>query len=355
MDAQQEAFSDPSLVTELSTVYNKIKNLHHPAIDYALLASELNTLVTKLKTHTSTPDAMSDYQERCDRMHEEIVSIFTGKVGPEYPPDVLIQKHKEAQKRYENFVPPGFKDLSSKQKTREKETKEPTGMLLPDPYGDAIVWFQLLDFAREQDQASRKPIIFVTDDAKVDWWWIEKGKTLGPRPELIAEMNSTGKSDFYMYNSQSFLTYAAKQVSTPPNQKDLESAVNEAGRLITSNRASKNSRLFSTQYFPFVDSSGSKNYYSRRVNNHKLTFSPSAAATLQKVAASVQQDIVFTAFSIADQPVIAGETTGESEAPGCLAKLAYKLSSNRATIENIQLLIDDEVASIPENDLLDDV
>ena len=50
-------------------------------------------------------------------------------------------------------------------------------------FGDFFLWKELLEHGKEQ----KRPIIFVTDDKKEDWWLKVKGRTLGPRPELIAE------------------------------------------------------------------------------------------------------------------------------------------------------------------------
>ena len=57
--------------------------------------------------------------------------------------------------------------------------------------------FRLTDEARasldnalkllERAKAEKKPLLFVTDDAKEDWWLIHEERTIGPRPELLRE------------------------------------------------------------------------------------------------------------------------------------------------------------------------
>lgn len=101
---------------------------------------------------------------------------------------IYIRKNDEAKKRYECAIPPGYKDLHKKG---------------PAAYGDAIAWFQLLDYAKTID----KPLILVTRDTKEDWWWEHDGKTLGPRHELIQEMVDTN-TRFYMYTTERFMEYA---------------------------------------------------------------------------------------------------------------------------------------------------
>jgi hypothetical protein len=95
-------------------------------------------------------------------------------------------------------VPPGYKDEN------KKTVKRYGNLVLQDKYGDLVLWRQIIAKAKDE----QKPIIFVTDDAKEDWWWVRQGNTLGPRPELVTEVKAeTGKS-FYMYSSDRFMTFA---------------------------------------------------------------------------------------------------------------------------------------------------
>jgi hypothetical protein len=56
-----------------------------------------------------------------------------------------------------------------------------------------------------------KAVLLVTADRKEDWWWREKGKTVGPRPELIREAQRVGKIDlFWMYSPVQFLENAKR-------------------------------------------------------------------------------------------------------------------------------------------------
>ncbi|MGH2612905.1 MAG: PIN-like domain-containing protein [Rhabdochlamydiaceae bacterium] len=85
-------------------------------------------------------------------------------------------------------------------------------------YGDGVLWFQVLEYAKSQ----KKPIILITDDQKDDWWRIEKGKTLGPRPELVTEISTKGKASFYMYNASQFMKYAKEFLGLQVNQEAIE-------------------------------------------------------------------------------------------------------------------------------------
>jgi hypothetical protein len=105
-------------------------------------------------------------------------------------PDDLQKLYQQAKSRYQERIPPGYADL--------KEKGE------PDAYGDYVGWAQLIEISK----AKKKPIIFVTDDAKEDWWQIVGFNTIGPRPELIAEFITECDQMFYMYPTSRFIELA---------------------------------------------------------------------------------------------------------------------------------------------------
>jgi hypothetical protein len=74
-------------------------------------------------------------------------------------------------------------------------------------FGDFFLWKELLEHGKEQ----KRPLIFVTDDQKEDWWLKVKGRTLGPRPELIAEFREHSGQMFHMYLPDRFLEWVSKQ------------------------------------------------------------------------------------------------------------------------------------------------
>jgi hypothetical protein len=139
-----------------------------------------------------------------DPLAERILSVFDGRVGPEPSEQELVDLHKDAQDRYGKLIPPGYADLKEKG--------------VPDAYGDYIGWRQLMAIAAEQ----QKGIILVTDDAKDDWWRIEKERTIGPRPEILAEFARIAQQPFYMYTSENFLRAAKTYLSADIGDKAIE-------------------------------------------------------------------------------------------------------------------------------------
>jgi hypothetical protein len=108
-------------------------------------------------------DSNSNYPNLLDQddFRDKLTNLFDGKVGQPYSEEDLAKIYKEAGKRFKDDSPPGYMD------SRGSNKKEP-----PECYGDVVIWFQLIDYARDQ----KKPLIFVTDDQKEDWWLEHRGQ-----------------------------------------------------------------------------------------------------------------------------------------------------------------------------------
>lgn len=142
---------------------------------------------------------------------EKITALFEGKVGDQFSTARLLEIYEEAERRFKAQIPPGYKDAKGKE--------------YPDKYGDVVGWFQLIEYAK----ALRKPIIFVTDDRKDDWWRKEKGQIISPRPELINEIENEARVKFYMYPSEQFLRRAQEFLELEDQQAAIQE-VEEVGR-----------------------------------------------------------------------------------------------------------------------------
>jgi len=108
------------------------------------------------------------------------------QIGQEYCYDKLTEVVKIGKFRYDNKIPPGYEDQEGK-----------IGFQV---YGDLILWFQTIDFAKEH----KKLIILITNDLKEDWWQ-DKSENRIPRHELIVEFSDKTKQQFWMYTGELFL------------------------------------------------------------------------------------------------------------------------------------------------------
>ena len=130
-----------------------------------------------------------------DEILDFVENLFSGKTGYPYQDSVLEQLAGEGEKRYKNEIPPGYKD-SRKDELGDQYRK----------YGDFLVWRQIIEYAQSQS----KPVIFITDDKKEDWWLEQSGRTIGPRPELIEEFHKETSQKFWMYSVDRFVQESAK-------------------------------------------------------------------------------------------------------------------------------------------------
>ena len=161
-------------------------------------------------------DAIRSYVSRLEASHPDVFgadrdddsvrdrwdALLEDRIGPPLQPDKTW--YQEAESRYEAGTPPGYAD-------RKKETQART-------YGDLILWFELLGRVAELREQSTQnvPVIFVTDDAKEDWWRDFDGENLGPRLELVKEIAAVGGVPFWIYSLARFMEIGAERLKWEP-------------------------------------------------------------------------------------------------------------------------------------------
>lgn len=175
----------------------------HPFVDVEQVLETLKRAMKRAKSllqraRVNHPDLLAS-----DDLREQIVELFEDNLGAPFPPEELEKVYKQAEQRFKQDIPPGFEDTSKKGAKK---------------YGDVVLWFQLIKFAKEQ----QKPLIFTTDDRKEDWWLKHDGGTIGPRPELIQEMRYEASIQFYMYSTDQFMKYAQDYLKLQEQQEAVE-------------------------------------------------------------------------------------------------------------------------------------
>lgn len=172
----------------------------HPFINTQDILEDIEQVIEKVISKIRVAQENHPNYLEYDELREQLSDLFEGKVGHPYTEEELENiYYQKAEKRFQYHKPPGYKDANK---------------ALPKNYGDVILWFQLIDYAKVQ----QRPLIFVTDDNKEDWWLKYNGETLEPRPDLIQEIISEvggDKFQFYMYHSDQFLDYAEKFFELP--------------------------------------------------------------------------------------------------------------------------------------------
>lgn len=126
------------------------------------------------------------------------------QVGKEFSYSQILQIVKEGELRYKFAIPPGYKDEDDK-----------IGFQI---FGDLIIWKQILEYAK----IINRPILFITDDVKEDWWGLKsKNQPEKPREELIDEIYEFANVPFWMYTSSGFLETAKKLLDTKIKENAL--------------------------------------------------------------------------------------------------------------------------------------
>ncbi|GGD60260.1 PIN-like domain-containing protein [Rhizobium anhuiense] len=160
---------------------------------------KLQEALTKVHEARLDPGHKDEIRDRLDK-------ILKGKVGS--PPSTQAEMDQlvaGGDQRFSDRIPPGFADVD-KGKDPTKASYVHNGIKYTAKFGDLILWRQLISYVKAEKP---KSVLFVTRDRKEDWWWSEKGKTLGPSPELVSEIKrETGVELFWMYRPDQFLEMA---------------------------------------------------------------------------------------------------------------------------------------------------
>lgn len=177
----------------------------HSLIDPTPLVEGFNKLADDFLAKLQETEEQQQSLTGDDPIKSRIESIFEGRVGPKPNSQADIDAaYKDARNRYTKEIPPGYKDVNKGSREFYYD-----GIIYAEQYGDYLIWKQILDFARAQKIEN---LVFVTDDAKEDWWWIINSngpKTLGPRPELVSEAKILGGiKTFKMYKPAKFSEYS---------------------------------------------------------------------------------------------------------------------------------------------------
>lgn len=139
---------------------------------------------------------------RHDPIQMQLMNLFEGRVGGIPSLENLELIYKEGEYRFDNKIPPGFKDA----KNKEHEFKLYGDLIIKSKYADYIIWKEII----EQAKLMGRPVILVTDERKEDWCWKENNIILGARPELVTEVSVKAGVDFRLISSAQFISIASK-------------------------------------------------------------------------------------------------------------------------------------------------
>lgn len=263
---QDKAFSniESALKSAKTSVQNAIDKLkHHPSLDTAglskLLETSIKTITDGLATANDDHVLAVIEKQTYEHTFEKITELFDGKVGQQFSSSKLEEVYKDGKTRYEAEIPPGFKD-------QRKDGN--------DKYGDLVLWMQIL----EKGATDKNPAVFITDDAKEDWWYKVDGKTQGPRVELVDEYYAAAQQRIHFYSPDRFLAFAKERGSTIS-----EESVVEAEQVSTARSMNYQAYRSASEHALLEDSSQLTRYLAARADSH-LAQDPLRSGNFTRVA-----------------------------------------------------------------------
>ena len=174
----------------------------HPVLSQSEIRTEINDRLISLDKYLRQqynerhPSDIRNPYER-DGVLDAVTTLFDGRVGPR--PSENDERLKEAQKRIDEKVPPGYEDA-----------KKP----IPERYGDFFLWRETLSYWGSAGQGHAGGLILVSEETKPDWWLkdgrdLKNQRLVQPRPELVREAFEAGLSPFWMLSLRRFFSNGA--------------------------------------------------------------------------------------------------------------------------------------------------
>lgn len=154
-------------------------------------------------THAATSNDICLNGYVSDVVLARLENLLDDRVGKPMEPGELETAKKEAKRRVDAKIPPGYKDKDK-----------------PDPTGDYLVWVQL----KAEAMARKLPVVLITDDRKEDWYRREHGLTLGARWELREEMMAEAGVMFLTMTTATFLHQAEKYLNAEVSPETITQA-----------------------------------------------------------------------------------------------------------------------------------
>lgn len=186
-----------SAVTEALQPHMRYEHTGVEAILRGVVDAYAKATADLTRTQEAAPRWMDD-----DAVLAALEAMIGDRVTPVWESAEVEEATVEAKRRMELELPPGFKDKAKAEPAR---------------YGDYFIWRQLVELA----DAKGLPLLFVTDDDKDDWWWRVKGRTIGPRPELICEFRDRIGQPFHMYGTTRFVEWALQRLKLPEDSATI--------------------------------------------------------------------------------------------------------------------------------------
>lgn len=186
----------------------------HPYLDEGVVEDlekkekQMETAFNEIKTVIT-----SQYKKREGEIKEiaakpetdVIYKLFSAvKVGAPFSYTEFLDIVQEGDMRYRYSIPPGYMDIKE---------KKADGVRV---FGDLIIWKEILRYAKD----NRKPVLFVCDDVKEDWYKSlknekksEKADEITPREELLREFSDVTGQKCWIFPLSRFIKFLESKLT----------------------------------------------------------------------------------------------------------------------------------------------
>lgn len=197
-----------SLSDEIQELQEKIKK---PIDDY---------IQNKISPRIASKKSISEL----DIIRNRIDTIIQDKVGSAPTQEKINAINEEGKTRYANKQPPGFMDENKKESSFFAKVE------LQDKFGDLYLWKEIIEISKSE---KIKNVIFICDDNKKDWWFIQSGKTHGVLESLKTEIcNESNIDNFKIINQLTFLHEAKNHLENISIQESSLKEVEELSHIV---------------------------------------------------------------------------------------------------------------------------
>ncbi|WP_429463716.1 PIN domain-containing protein [Neobacillus sp. B4I6] len=205
------------LKIEANKIFSTVES-EHPYIinkNFKFILNDLEQSNKKIDEQLATEiESLPDVNE----IQENILELMNCIIGEPYKQEMIDRIESIGKERYLNEVPPGWEDASEPKKHTFRTYG---GIKYQQLYGDLIMWHQMMERANK-DKDNPKPIIFITEEKKEDWWEKEGTAFKRPQPHLIQEFLEKTSQKFYMYRVDRFVKLAKQHLDADVSEEQIE-------------------------------------------------------------------------------------------------------------------------------------
>jgi len=141
-----------------------------------------------------------------DTVLRRLISLYEGKVGPEFGLAEFTAAIREAASRFERRIPPGYEDAHKSEHVEEGS-------------GDYLLWRQTIAQARR----SGRDVLIVTQDAKEDWWRLDaRNEPINARFELVDEMRNEASVGVRLLLTADFIRVLGETTNSPVSERTVD-------------------------------------------------------------------------------------------------------------------------------------